>query len=215
MVMVLKIKLMLSILLMMFSFCLTTISAKEKEEYIVIDPGHGGMDPGCNIGDIKESDIVLDISFKIKEVLESFGYNVILTRETKEALCDGKFVKRIDTEKRINIINSYNPILVLSIHLNEFGLEQYRGAQVFYNNNNESNKKMAEIIQSTFSMYLKNTTRNIKILEHNYLLNRVYFPICIVECGFISNKEELQLLLSEEYQYKIAIAILYSVNKFI
>ena len=104
MVMVLKIKLMLSILLMMFSFCLTTISAKEKKEYIVIDPGHGGMDPGCNIGDIKESDIVLDISFKIKEVLESFGYNVILTRETKEALCDGKFVKRIDTEKRINII---------------------------------------------------------------------------------------------------------------
>ena len=191
---------MLSIILIVFSFCLTNISAEEKREYIVIDPGHGGMDPGCNIGDIKESDIVLNISFKIKEVLESFGYNVILTRETKEALCDGKYVKRLDTEKRINIINRYSPILVLSIHLNEFGLQQYRGAQVFYNNNNESNKKLAEIIQSTFSMYLKNTTRNIKLLERNYLLNRIHFPACIVECGFLSNNQELELLLNEEYQ---------------
>lgn len=199
---------------MVFSFCLTNISAEEKREYIVIDPGHGGMDPGCNIGDIKESDIVLDISFKIKEVLESFGYNVILTRETKEALCEGKFIKRTDTEKRVNIINRYNPILVLSIHLNEFGLEQYRGAQVFYNNNNEESKRLAEILQNNFGSYLKNTTRKIKLLERNLLLKRIYYPSCIIECGFISNKDELTLLLSEEYQYKIAMVILYSVNKF-
>ena len=172
------------------------------------------MDPGCNIGDIKESDIVLEISYKIKEVFEAFGYNVVLTRTTKESLCEGKFIKREDLDKRINIINSYNTNLVISIHLNEFGLSEYRGAQVFYCNNNESNKILADSIQNAFIMYLGNTTRVSMKKENNYLLKRISFPACLVECGFISNKEELELLLNEEYQYKLAMTILYGVNVF-
>ena len=191
---------------------MTNIYSDDKESYILIDPGHGGMDPGCNIGDIKESDIVLEISFKIKEVLESFGYNVILTRTNKESLCEGKYIKKEDMEKRINIINSYNTNFVLSIHLNEFSLSEYRGGQVFYNDNNVNNKRLADSIQTSFQMYLKNTDRLSMKKEHNYLLRRLTVPACIVECGFISNKEELELLMDETYQYKIAMAILYGVN---
>lgn len=205
---------MLLILTILFSITLVNVSGNNNT-YIVIDPGHGGMDSGCNIGDIKESDIVLDISYKIKEVLEVFGYNVILTRETKEALCEGKYVKREDTEKRINIINTYNTSLVLSIHLNEFGLSEYRGGQVFYNDNNIHNKELANSIQTSFQKYLGNTERQCLKKENNYLLKRLTVPACIVECGFISNKDELKLLLDEAYQYKLAMAILYGVNSFV
>ena len=59
----LKIKLLISICLVMFSISLTNINGEEKKEYIFVDSGHGGMDPGSNVGDIKESDLVLDISF--------------------------------------------------------------------------------------------------------------------------------------------------------
>ena len=104
MVIFLKFKLLIPLTIIVFSFGVTRVSGKSEESYIVIDPGHGGMDPGCNIGDIKESDVVLEISYKTKEVLEAFGYNVILTRETKESLCEGKFIKKEDMEKRIWII---------------------------------------------------------------------------------------------------------------
>ena len=170
------------------------------------------MDPGCNIGEIKESDVVLDISYKVKEVLEAFGYNVVMTRLTKESLCEGKYIKKEDTEKRINIINSYNTKIVISIHLNEFGISDYSGGQVFYNDNNSSNKLLASSIQSSFRMYLGNTDRVIMKKENNYLLKRLTVPSCIVECGFISNPKELELLLDHKYQYKIAMAILYGVN---
>lgn len=199
----------------MFSISLTNINGEEKKEYIIVDSGHGGMDPGSNVGDIKESDIVLDISYKIKEVLEVFGYNVIMTRTNKDSLCEGKFIKKEDTEKRINIINSYNTVLVLSIHLNEFGLSEYRGGQVFYNNNNALNKKLANSIQRSFKNYLKNTDRKVLKKDNNYLLKRLSVPTCIVECGFMSNPEELRLLLDEKYQYKIAMAILYGVNDYL
>ena len=194
---------------------ISNINASIEKKYIVVDAGHGGMDPGCNIGDIKESDIVLEISIKVKEVLEEFGYDVILTRKTKEALCEGKFVKRKDTEKRINIINSHNTLMVLSIHLNEFGIEKYRGAQVFYNGNNEYSKILSDNIQQAFKMYLNNTNREIKYKEHNMLLNKLSVPSCIIECRFISNKEELELLLDEKYQYKLAMCILYGTNTFL
>ena len=210
--MVLKIKLVICMLCIIFSFGIGVVVSSNSIEYIVIDPGHGGMDPGCNVGDIKESDVVLDISYKIKEVLEAFGYNVVLTRLDKDSLCKGKFNKKEDLEERINIINSYNTKIVLSIHLNEFGLSEYRGGQVFYNDNNELNKKLAESIQSSFNIYLKNTDRLVMKKEHNYLLRRLTVPSCIIECGFISNKEELELLLDDEYQYRLAMAILYGVN---
>ena len=135
MVIFLKFKLLITLTIIVFSFGVTRVSGKSEESYIIIDPGHGGMDPGCNIGDIKESDVVLEISYKTKEVLEAFGYNVILTRETKESLCEGKFIKKEDMEKRINTANSYNTNFVISIHLNEFGLSEYRGGLVFYDDN--------------------------------------------------------------------------------
>ena len=162
------------------------------------------MDIGASIGNIYESDLVLEMSFKIKKVLEKKGYLVILTRENKDSLCEGKFIKREDMNKRIGIINKSNARLVLSIHLNKFNIERYRGSQVFYSSINKENKILAEAIQNSLKSYLNNTDRTIVNRDNIYLLNRVNLPCCLIECGFMSNKEEFILLRDESYQYKFA-----------
>lgn len=187
----------------------------ENDKIIVVDPGHGGMDIGASIGDIYESDLVLEISYKIKEVLEKNGYMVILTRTNKDSLCSGKFIKKEDMNKRINIINNSNAKVSISIHLNKFNIERYKGAQVFYSSINDENKILAQTIQDSLKNYLNNTDRSIVKRDNIYLLNRVRISCCLIECGFMSNKEELVLLQDEKYQYKFAEAILMGVNNYL
>ena len=181
---------------------------------IVIDPGHGGMDIGASINNIYESDIVLEISFKIKEIFEEYGYFVILTRESKDALCDGKFIKKEDLNKRIDIINNSNASVFISVHLNKFNISKYSGAQVFYSLSNSNNYILANEIQYSLKKILGNTDRVTKGKHSNYILNRINIPGCLVECGFMSNNDELKLLLDEGYQYKIAKALLFGVNNY-
>lgn len=173
------------------------------------------MDIGASIGNIYESDLVLEISKKIKEVFEKKGYIVILTRETKDSLCKGKFIKREDMNKRLNIINNSNARVAISIHLNKFNIERYCGAQVFFANTNQDNKKLAKILQASFKNYLKNTDRSMVKRDNIYLLNRVSIPCCLIECGFMSNKKEFELLRDNKYQYKFAEALLIGINNYL
>lgn len=182
---------------------------------IYIDPGHGGMDGGASVGEIKESNLTLEISKKIKEIFEKHSINVILTRETDDDLSDGSFVKREDMLNRVNKINTSTASLALSIHLNKFSIEKYRGAQVFYSKTNSNNQLLAETMQTSLCNYLKNTERKTVKRENIFLLNKVTIPCCIIECGFMSNKEEFQLLQTEVYQYKIAYALLYGVEDYL
>jgi N-acetylmuramoyl-L-alanine amidase len=173
------------------------------------------MDGGTSIGDIKESDLTLEIVFKIKELLVEKGYIVTLTRENKNALCDGKFIKRIDMNKRVEIINNSNANLALSIHLNHYSDPKYKGAQVFYCDNIKDNMILATSIQNAIKNKLMNTNRNIVIRKNVYILNRVIIPTCIIECGFMSNYNEFLLLKSSTYQYNLAEAIVNGVTTYI
>ncbi|MCM1556986.1 MAG: N-acetylmuramoyl-L-alanine amidase [Anaeroplasma bactoclasticum] len=193
----------------------TKILAEENPLVVYIDPGHGGIDGGATVGNIKESELTLEISKKIKEVFENNSIQVILTRDTSDDLSDGDFVKREDMLKRVNKINTSSAFLALSIHLNKFSIEKYRGAQVFYSKTNSNNQLLAEIMQASLCNYLKNTERKIVKRDNIFLLNKVTIPCCIIECGFMSNKEELQLLQTEEYQYKLAYALLYGVEDYL
>jgi N-acetylmuramoyl-L-alanine amidase len=148
-------------------------------------------------------------------VLEKKGYKVTLTRENKDALCEGKFIKRVDMNKRVDIVNKSNADLALSIHLNNYSDSKYRGAQVFYCDNVEQNEKLALTIQNTLNDNLKNTNRKIVKRDNIYLLNRVVIPTCIIECGFMSNYNEFLLLKSVEYQYKLAEVITRGVKQYL
>ena len=205
-------KIIISILLCLISLTINVDEMNQNLNKIIIDPGHGGTDSGASVGDIEEEELNLEISLRLKKIFEDNGYVVDLTRYDNESLCDGKFIKKEDMNKRINKINSNNYIACISIHQNIFSDHQYKGSQVFYYDN-EINKKIAENIQFSMNNYLKNSNRKALKKENNYILKRVTIPMVLIECGFMSNEEELNNLRSYEYQVKLAYSIYLGFSK--
>jgi N-acetylmuramoyl-L-alanine amidase CwlD len=183
-----------------------TFSMPLSNKIILIDAGHGGWDPG-KVADnnIFEKDINLEIAKKLQEYLEQSGAFVFMTRVEDEALSDKK-VK--DMIKRKEISNSTSADMMISIHQNSFSQEKVKGAQVFYYKESESGKKLAEFIQTEIKKNIdENNNRVAKTNSDYYILRKIKIPSVIVECGFLSNNNELEKLTSNEYQNKIAWAI--------
>ena len=177
---------------------------------IVIDPGHGREDGGAvGVTGIKEKDLNLKIALKLKEKLLNSGINVVMTRETDIMLCDKnqqKKRKRTDFDNRIKIAQNYNNAIFISIHMNYFEDNSQSGAQIFYSKNNPESKEIASILREELKNSLNpNNKRQIKPSgKEIYLLSNLKIPACLIECGFISNPTEEQLLMSDNYQEKIA-----------
>lgn len=167
------------------------------------------MDPGAIYKDIEEADINLKIAEKTSKLLEQYGAIVYLTRYGDYDLSVPNTInrKRSDLSRRGNIINRSNCDLYLSIHLNAEGSNTWKGAQMFYDNINPNNEKIAEIFQEEFKKQLK-TNRKYKQKENLYLSRRVERPGILIEAGFITNPNERYLLTTDDYQYKIANTIL-------
>ena len=136
-----------------------------EKQFIVIDPGHGGIDGGgMSASGIYEKEINLLISYYLKTYLENSGYNVVLTRSGDYDLAskDSNNRKKEDINKRVDIINKDNTILFISIHCNIYSDDSIRGAQTFYNSNYEDNKILSNNIQKRLCSILKNTNRKEK-----------------------------------------------------
>ena len=169
---------------------------------IVVDPGHGGVDPGTTYKDIYEKDITLKISLFLKEALEKKGYKVILTRDDDYDLSSPNafYRKKSDFDNRIRIINDYANYY-LSIHLNYLADKRYSGIQVF---SRKDNIKDAITMQNHLNKKFKSRRNNKLIPNNTYMYNKLSKKGLLIECGFLSNDEERNLLLREEYQKRIA-----------
>ncbi len=172
----------------------------------VIDVGHGGVDPGTVVGNIYEKDINLKISLKLREKLENYGAKVILTRDGDYDLGtpNASRRKKSDFDHRIKIINNSNADYYLSIHLNYLNDSSYYGPQVFYNDENELNKELALKIQKYLNENLQSNREIKKIPNSTYMYSRLKIPGVLIECGFLSNNNERQKLISEEYLDKFS-----------
>lgn len=170
---------------------------------IIVDPGHGGPDPGTSYKKIYEKDLNLKIAKCLEKELGTYGASVLLLRDGDYDLSGGvkKNRKRTDFNKRIDMINHAQGDLYISIHLNYLNNPKYYGAQVFYNKDNE---KLALSIQNYLNANL-NTNRNIKkIPARTYMYDKLKIPGVLIECGFLSNYEERNLLVTAKYQKKLA-----------
>lgn len=182
--------------------------AEKKEIVVVIDPGHGGRDPGkVGVNGALEKDINLKIAFKLKNLLELNDIKVIMTREDDNGLYSetDSNKKNADLNKRVDIIHSNNADLAISIHQNSFTEEYVKGAQVFYHSQSKEGKRLAEIIQEQLKETLADGNhRKAKSNSNYYMLKKTQCPLVIVECGYMSNYKEAALLVDEEYQEKLA-----------
>ncbi|WP_353094165.1 N-acetylmuramoyl-L-alanine amidase CwlD [Tissierella praeacuta] len=181
---------------------------------IAIDPGHGGVDPGAvSKNGIKEDEINLAISLKLKRLIEQSGGIVFMTRTTDKGLytSEAKTLRQMKTEdlkKRREIVNNSGSHIFISIHLNSFTRPNYYGAQTFYKSGSEEGEKLASIIQEELKNILdKDNKRQPYERDDVYILKEVSMPAVLVECGFLSNAAEEKLLIDESYQEKIAWSI--------
>ena len=167
-----------------------------------IDPGHGGKDPGTIYKNIYEKNINLEICKKLKTILEKEGAIVYLTRYADYDLSKNNTFerKKSDLNNRAKIINKSKADMYISIHLNSISSSTWRGAQVFYDDVNKNNKKIAEIMQKTLKEELK-TTRKVKEIKNMLLNRKTIVPGVLIEAGFLSNSNERYLLQKSDYQY--------------
>lgn len=185
------------------------VKQEEKTE-VILDAGHGGDDPGkIGVNKVLEKDVNLQITLKVKECLEKEGVTVALTRKTDEGLePEGAKNKKIeDMKARVQMINEIKPELVVSIHQNSYQTEDVKGAQVFYYSHSQKGEEIAKILQEAVRKVDSENHRQVKANESYYLLKRTEVPTVIVECGFLSNREEAEKLSKEEYQQEMAEAI--------
>ena len=182
------------------------------EPVIVIDPGHGGEDPGkVGVNDILEKDINLQISMKVRDLLEEVGITVVMTRE------DDKVPdrKKEDWGERVELINKTKPTLALCIHQNSYTTPDIFGAQVFYHTKTEEAEDVATLVQESMRAIDPNNKREIKENDTYYMLKFSEVPTIIVECGFLTNPTEAQKLTTEEYQDEVAFAICEGIVKWL
>lgn len=185
---------------------------------IIIDAGHGGGDPGkVGVNNALEKDINLNIAGFVEEKLTEKGYEVVMTRQKDEMLADADSNnKKIqDMKARVELINGKAPALALSIHQNSYHEEGIHGAQVFYYSHSDEGEKAAKILQEALLAVDSENTRQAKANDTYYLLKRTEVPTIIVECGFLSNAEEAEKLVDEEYQRKLADAIAQGIEEYL
>ena len=200
-------------LLLSMSFALATVSVASVPAAaftVVLDAGHGGIDPGV-LGvktKTKESEINLKIVKKLEKQFISAGFRVVLTRKNGGGLygLPTEGYKQRDMRKRKEIIEAAQPNAVISVHQNNFVSDRSRrGGQVFFKPSDENGRALADCIQGELNAlggYDYSALRG-----DYYMLNCSSYPSVIVECGFLSNAEDEALLLSEEYQEEVALAI--------
>ncbi len=157
-----------------------------------------------------EAETNLKIALKLQNLLEQSGATVILTRSDENAIYDLdkntlREKKISDIHNRVKIGNESSADIFVSIHLNKIPQSQYYGWQCFYKKNDEQSIKLAKALQENLNDAIQKENKRVAMqLDSVYIMKHVEIPISIVECGFLSNPEEEQQLLTDSYQDKLA-----------
>ena len=190
---------------------ISTMAVPVTSKTIVIDAGHGGEDGGAvSSNGVSEADINLSIALKVQNLLEQSGANVVLTRSDENAIYDLdkktlREKKNSDIKNRVAIGNSSSADIFVSIHLNKIAQSQYYGWQTFFKDGSEEGKKLATCIQNNLNEAIQRENKRVPLKISNiYIIKNVEIPTTIVECGFLSNPEEEELLQTDDYQNKLA-----------
>ena len=192
----------------------TAAMPQKSMPHIVIDAGHGGEDGGAVSGDgVPEKEINLAIAQDTDDLLTFFGLDTEMTRTDDGDLStegdNTKQRKNSDMKKRLEIFNASSDNTVISIHQNKFSDTSSHGTQVFYSPNNEKSLLLADAIKFSVKSQLQPDNERLSKPAGSgiNLLKNTTQPAVIVECGFLSNREECEKLKTGEYQRQMAFAV--------
>ncbi|MBQ6431818.1 MAG: N-acetylmuramoyl-L-alanine amidase [Oscillospiraceae bacterium] len=197
-------------LLSRLSSAIAVSSSQESAPVIVIDAGHGGEDGGAiSVSGLRESGINLEISLRLNDVLRFLGARTrMIRREDVSVYTEGNTIaakKVSDIKNRVAFVQNTPNAVLISIHQNQFSEEKYRGAQVFYAAGSED---LARRLQDALIAQVDSKNHRVcKPAKDIYLMEHVSCPAALIECGFLSNYAEEQLLRNPSYQKKLAAAI--------
>lgn len=197
-------------------------AAQVHNEVLIIDAGHGGADGGAEAGDgTLEADINLQIANQAKSLADFCGLEYIMTRDSDELSYprDASTIRKKkvwDQKNRCKLINSTENGVLLSIHQNCYTSSAPYGPQVFYSDV-PSGDVFAEIMQTNLNTSLcpENRRLSAPIYDGIYMMEQSKVPSILVECGFLSNPNELELLKSCKYQSKLAVVMIGSYLQFL
>lgn len=192
----------------------------KRQHFIIIDAGHGGEDGGAiSCTNKKESTFNLQISLRLEDLFHLLGYDTMMIRKTDSSVyTSGKTIaqKKIsDLKHRVEIVNSIQNGILISIHQNTFPEAKYSGAQVFFAKT-PSSAELANQIQAAMIKHVNpGSTRKEKEGSGIFLLEKIQNPGILVECGFLSNAREEELLSTPDYQKKLCCIIAASTAGFL
>ena len=201
---------------------LISADAIPYDKIVILDAGHGGEDPGTvGVTGVYEKDLNLQMALQIGELLEERGYVVVYTRTDDRLLYTEeeniKGIRKIsDLKNRCKAANKYPDSILVSIHMNSFGDGKYSGLQVYHSSNDDESRVLAEKIQSSVRDSLqKENKRVIKEGKGMYILDKSDPTSVLIECGFLSNKEECEKLSEKEYQKELSFSIVCGIIEYI
>lgn len=177
---------------------------------VVIDPGHGGIDPGCHLGDVTEKEISLAVAFLLAEELRSLGGEAYLTRTADVELSPYGRTQRTrhgrDLEGRVLLAESHQGDVLVSLHVNAASSQRMNGGMVFYHPHSPESRHLAASVLE----YLKDVTpgnQNASLAGDFFVLRRSTMPAVLVEMGFLTHPQDRAVLLSPEGKKRLAEAI--------
>lgn len=192
---------------------LSGVPALYQDMLVVIDPGHGGQDPGATTKDgVQEKDLNLDVSMRLKALLEGMGFKTIMTRQDDTL---------IDLYKRAEIANEANADLYMSVHFNAHTSASIYGVETLYypseknELDNRDNYTYAKIIQEEMLKELNTADRGLDPRDKLVVIRETKMPAVIAELGFMTNSNEKALITTEAYRQKCAQALANGIKRYV
>ena len=184
----------------------------ENRHCFIVDAGHGGVDGGAvSCTGVHESQINLQIALRLDDLMHLLGMETKMIRTTDISVyTSGESIaakKVSDLKERVRIVNEAANATLLSIHQNHYSDSYYSGAQTFYPKTPGS-EELAKMLQAEFiKTFNPGSKRRAKKVEGLYLMKHIERTGVLIECGFLSNREEEYRLRTEQYQKNLCCVI--------
>lgn len=188
------------------------VETEDPRRKILIDAGHGGYDPGAEGTEtgITESQVNLEIVKRLEKIFEDNGYLVMLTRYDEKAIAAGK---NEDMAARCAIIERSGADIFISIHQNSLDNPSVSGCEVYYHDTRPDSRQLAECVEKELAAVPgAKPSRGVKTYGH--MLTKFLRYSILVECGFLTNRDEEANLTDPDYQQLVAEAIFHGVENF-